>query len=329
MKNLFENKLALAVFLFLYIFLSRTEGGLFFSLIPLAVVFAFVAADEDLIFCFLASVVLALQIFLTDSSFFVTVMKIAAMLSGVCLGFCIRYRFDFAVSLAAVSGAGLLVVVAWILYENISSGTYIINTVIDKAFVLLEARLAKALSDEDMLRYFQNTLLQNGSFSAVSVHTLISEFVSSVRAVSTVLVPSMLVTLSAIFSFVCMRLCAVVMESCGRDMSHLVKFENLRMDRLSMWILLISMYCSDPDNFTAVSVFFSNVMMLIFAVAFFCGLSAVVYYIKHGIKSGVKKLILSLAALFVFIGMFDVSFTFLVMLGIIDVFWDIRILVGR
>lgn len=329
MKNLFENKLTSAVFLFLYILLSQTAGGFFFSLIPLAVVFAFAAADEDLVFFFLASAVLVAQIFYIDSGFFTIVMKIAAMLSGVCIGFCIRLRLDFAVSLAASSGAGLAAVIVWIFYENMASGMYVINTVIDRAFILLERKLSEAVSDDEMLQYFQSALSQNDSFSAGNIYALIAEFVSSVKTVSTVLVPSALIITSALFCFVCMRLCASVLESSGRDMSHLVKFENLRMDRSSMWILFLATLLSDSENFSASSVFFSNVMMLISAASFFCGLSVVVYFIKYGVNSGIKKLVLSFASAFVFIGMFDVASTFLVMLGIIDVFWNIRILVRR
>lgn len=329
MESYFKNRLTFAVFLILYIFLSQTASVFLLSLILLTVIYACIVVSEDVFFGILASIAVILQIFYIDNSFFVIAAKIASMLSGACFGICFLCKLKFDSTLAIMSGVNLLTFLSWIWYENISSQTMVINTFLDNLFLYVEKALNDILSDKEFMSYFESVLRQQGYVSADNVYVMVSDFITGLKSLNTVLVPSILIIICTLFCFVCIQICKSVLSHLGRDVSHLTRFEELRIDSLSMWIFLISSLFSDIGDFSLTSVFFSNIMVLIWAAAFLCGISVVVYYIKYNIRSSFKKIMISAVFILAMVAIFDTMSTFLTIVGIVDTFWNLRALVRR
>ncbi len=228
------------------------------------------------------------------------------VLSGISIGACVRKQFSLGKTLIV----GTLAVLAGMIIPLL-----LLDCVVDPGYL---SRMQKELTS-----YVYETVTEITKSLSVDF-TTVEQVKTQYIAMIQTLLPGVVVVSSAAIGWISMMLARAYCQRHGSvDFYYLPKFAAMHGDKVTaiVFILsfLLSMILSGP-----MMMVFINLALITGAVMAVCGLSLLVFYIQKFVRRRVSRVLLYILILFIPSVVF-----FLVLLGLIDAFANLRHLPNR
>ncbi|MBQ7075442.1 MAG: DUF2232 domain-containing protein [Clostridia bacterium] len=208
-------------------------------------------------------------------------------------------------------------------------GVFVLSVVYQKAVlgispidIIIKATFdsMKQLIDEapaDMINSIGETL---GETSDEVVRATLKLSVEHMRQIYTILLPSFLITLFAGFTFILFMIVKCVMKLMGKDVSFIVDFKDIRLNRSFVLVYFIIFIAGTAFGGGMFGNVIANIFFVMSVYVYICTLSLVDYFLQKRIRYFAIRFII----LILFVMTMSMAFGIAALFAVIDAFRNFR-----
>ncbi len=230
-----------------------------------------------------------------------------------------RGKIKFFLGVITVAGAFLLSTVINIYLVNVSSGTNIINIIINENFDAMYA-LVESMPEESLPRLFGG--IAGGNVGTVKNALL--NLLLEIKEIYTIMFPAILILNTLLLSYVLFMITKQIIFLFKKDVSAFPKFSQLKLNRSAAFVFVLSYILPSFMSSPRVAAALSNINAILGGVAFICGLSFIDYKLRQKVKNAWLRLAVYIAVFFGAASILGLLVIILIFIAIFDTFADYR-----